>query len=109
MVYGAAEASHFYFKKEPSELTAREAIFMASVIPRPKHFYWSFNADGTLRDNQEGYFRILARRLAAKGMMTEEQAESFVPNVEITGPAYDLIIRKDSLTVQPTDSLTIVE
>ena len=109
MVYGAAEASHFYFKKEPSELTAQEAIFMASVIPRPKHFYWSFNADGTLRDNQEGYFRILARRLAAKGMMTEEQAESLVPNVEITGPAYDLIIRKDSLTVQPTDSLTIVE
>lgn len=106
MVYGAAEASHFYFGKEPSELTIQEAIFMASVIPRPKHFYWSFNADGSLRDSQESYFRLLARRLAAKGLITEEQAESLIPAVEITGPAYDWIIGKDSLSVR-NDSLRV--
>ena len=99
MVYGAAEAAHFYFDKEPSDLTLSEAVFMASVIPRPKHFYWSFAPDGTLREGQVNYFRQIARRLAVKGLITDEQAETFLPDVDLKGTAKSLVIKPDTLAV----------
>lgn len=104
LVYGAAEASHFYFDKEPADLTVNEAIFLASLIPKPKHFRSSFNPDGTLRDNQQGYFRSIARRLFAKGLIGETEADSIRAEVVLTGRAKDLIVQPDSLL--PTDSLT---
>ena len=97
LVYGAAEASRFYFEKEPSELTVSEAIFLASIIPRPKHFRSVFNPDATLRENQLGYYRVIARRLAVKGLMTEEEAEAFVPDVQIRGEARRLVLQPDTL------------
>ena len=87
MVYGAAEASRFYFEKEPADLSVSEAIFLASIIPKPKHFRSVFNPDATLRENQLEYYRVIARRLAAKGLMTEEEAEIFRPDVQVKGEA----------------------
>lgn len=87
MVYGAAEASRFYFEKEPADLSVSEAIFLASIIPKPKHFRSVFNPDATLRENQLEYYRVIARRLAAKGLMTEEEAETFRPDVQVKGEA----------------------
>ena len=91
MVYGAAEASRFYFEKEPEDLSVSEAIFLASIIPKPKHFRSVFNPDATLRENQLEYYRVIARRLAAKGLMTEEEAETFRPDVQVKGEARRLL------------------
>ena len=91
MVYGAAEASRFYFEKEPADLSVSEAIFLASIIPKPKHFRSVFNPDATLRENQLEYYRVIARRLAAKGLMTEEEAETFRPDVQVKGEARRLL------------------
>ena len=33
-IYGAQEAAAYYFKKRPSQLTAEESIFLASIIPK---------------------------------------------------------------------------
>ena len=104
MVYGACEAARFYFDKEPSDLTISESIFLASIIPKPKWFRSVFNPDVTLKENQLGYYRLIASRLAAKGLLTEEEAETFVPQVEITGPARDLILSPDTVGVS-VDSL----
>ncbi len=104
MVYGACEAARFYFDKEPSDLTISESIFLASIIPKPKWFRSVFNPDVTLKENQLGYYRLIASRLAAKGLLTEEEAETFVPQVEITGPARDLILSSDTVGVS-VDSL----
>ena len=98
LIYGACEASHFYFGKEPSRLTASEAILLASLIPKPKHFRASFNPDGTLKENQAAYFHLIAGRLCAKGLITAAEADSIRPYVEVKGPARSLI-------VQPTDTL----
>lgn len=106
LVYGACEASHFYFNKEPSELTVNEAIFLASIIPKPKHFRSVFNPDATLKGNQSGYYRLIARRLAAKGMIGEEEAENIVPQVEVKGPAKELILFPDSVGLA-ADSLSV--
>lgn len=104
MVYGACEAARFYFDKEPSDLTISESIFLASIIPKPKWFRSVFNPDVTLKENQLDYYRLIASRMAAKGLLTEEEAETFVPQVEVTGPARDLIFSPDTVGVS-VDSL----
>lgn len=101
LVYGACEASRFYFDKEPSQLTANEAIFLASLIPKPKHFRSSFNPDATLKENQSGYFHLIARRLNAKGLISEAEADSIRPNIEVKGAARALLLHtNDSIAVQ---------
>ncbi|MDO4165517.1 MAG: biosynthetic peptidoglycan transglycosylase [Bacteroides sp.] len=88
MVYGIHEAAEFYFDKRPSQLSLEECIYLASIIPRPKHFKYSFTPAGTLRESQEGYFRLIAGRLAQKGIITEEQASQVdISRVRLKGAA----------------------
>ena len=96
LVYGACEASRFYFDKEPSELTVNEAIFLASIIPKPKYFRSVFNPDATLKENQAGYFELLAKRLLAKGVITAEQAEAVAPVIEVKGPARAYLLQNQT-------------
>ena len=93
LVYGVCEASRFYFDKEPSDLTVNEAIFLASIIPKPKHFRSVFNPDATLKENQTGYFELLAKRLLAKGVITAEQAEAVAPVIDVKGPARTYLLQ----------------
>lgn len=87
-IYGLLEASEFYFKKRPSQLTLEECIYLASIIPKPKHYRTSFDANGRLKANQEGHFRLVARRMAAKGVISEEAAEGIdLSRVVLTGEA----------------------
>ena len=87
-VYGLLEASEFYFGKRPSQLTLEECIYLASIIPKPKHYRSSFEANGRLKENQEGHFRLVARRMAAKGVISEAAAEGIdLSRVVLTGEA----------------------
>lgn len=87
-IYGLLEASEFYFKKRPSQLTLEECIYLASIIPKPKHYRTSFDDNGRLKANQEGHFRLVARRMAAKGVISEEAAEGIdLSRVVLTGEA----------------------
>lgn len=87
-IYGLLEASEFYFGKRPSQLTLEECIYLASIIPKPKHFRSSFDASGRLKENQEGHFRLVARRMAAKGVISEAAAEGIdLSRVVLTGEA----------------------
>ena len=91
MIYGIQEAAKFYFDKRPSQLTAEECIYLASIIPKPKHFRSSFTEDGKLRENQESYFRLIAERLVKKGIISEAQAEQIrIGNLELKGEAEKL-------------------
>lgn len=96
LIYGAREAAAFYFDKLPSQLTAEECIFLASIIPKPKHFRNSFTVTGQLKDNQAGYFRLIAGRLVRKGLLTEAEGEAIRPVVELKGAAKDFF-RTDSI------------
>jgi len=75
-VYGIAEASHYYFGKEPSELTLGESIFLASIVPRPKAGLYAFLPDGTLRPGLENYFNSLGRMMTGKGF-TQADSSSY--------------------------------
>lgn len=37
-LFGIQEAAQFYFKKRPAELSLKESIFLAAIIPNPRRF-----------------------------------------------------------------------
>ncbi|WP_321333694.1 biosynthetic peptidoglycan transglycosylase [uncultured Bacteroides sp.] len=102
LIYGIQEAAAYYFDKRPSQLSAEESIFLASIIPKPKHFRSSFTADMKLKDYLGGYYRLIAARLKAKGLLSEAEADSIRPEITITGSALNaLSADKDSVVSIP--------
>jgi hypothetical protein len=67
-VYGISEASHYYFNRSPSELTLGESIYLASILPHPKTGLYSFLPDGSLRPSLQGYFRLIGKLMAGRGL-----------------------------------------
>ena len=102
MIYGAQEASRFYFNKDVSKLTISEAIFMASIIPRPKSFRWSFDDSGHLRESNAGFYRLVSEKMLSKGWITTSDAARAIPDVELKGPARLLL---KSAAYIPADTL----
>jgi membrane peptidoglycan carboxypeptidase len=98
MIYGISEASHFYFDKEPSQLTLNESIFLASIIPSPKRFASSFDASGKLKENRFWQFNRIVERLFHTGYISDDEKSTFVPSVVLTGAARrSLTISNDSI------------
>jgi len=102
MIYGAGEASRFYFDKDPSRLTLAEAIFMASIIPRPKWFRYNFDDQGRLRASMADYYHLVGTKMLAKGWITPQDFDRLLPEVTLKGAAKSMLVKRD--TVQP-DSL----
>ncbi|RFZ82717.1 penicillin-binding protein [Mucilaginibacter terrenus] len=75
-IYGIGEASKYYFGKSPSELTLGESIFLASIVPNPKAGLYHFMPDGTLRPGLHGYFNLIGRLMASKGL-TERDSNAY--------------------------------
>lgn len=96
LIYGAQEASRFYFNKDASKLTLAEAIFMASIIPRPKSFRWSFDDRGHLRESNAGFYRLVSEKMVSKGWITTADAEKLIPDVELRGPAKKMLKGADT-------------
>ncbi len=103
-IYGIGEASRFYFSKIPAELSLEECIFLSSIIPRPKYFKYSFNKDGTLKEYLKNYFQLVAGRLQKKEIITQLELDMLQFQVQLNGPARDLVIPTDTI---PVDSLLI--
>lgn len=90
-VYGIAEASEFYFAKNPYELTLEESLFLAMIVPRPKYFKYNFDEQGNLKPYTAQYFNLVASHLIKKGIITEEQKAIINYNVELNGPARNFL------------------
>lgn len=86
-VFGANEASEFYFNKDVSQITPSEAIYMASIIPRPKKFFYSFSDSGNLRHNMQGYYNIIAGKLLRRGIISQQEFDNIHPSVHLEGMA----------------------
>ena len=109
-VYGAAEAAKFYFGKEPSKLTAEEAIYLAMIIPRPKKFKWCFDDEGKLRDSYEQYFSTISGRMQNAEIISEKEKEKIsCKNVELTGDAAKMLKSGASVTTEEEDDVEEAE
>lgn len=102
LIYGANEASEYYFNKDAMQLDLNEAIFLASIIPRPKWFRYSFNGEGHLRDYLANYFRLVSSKMLRKEMIEQEEYDNLLFDVTLTGKAKELLKITDTI---PADSL----
>jgi membrane peptidoglycan carboxypeptidase len=103
MIYGANEAARFYFRKDAAKLNLAESIFLASIIPRPKWFKYSFNENGHLRESQAGYYSLLSEKMLDRGLISQQDLDHLIPDVELKGSARLLIKKNDPV---PADSIT---
>jgi Transglycosylase len=99
-VYGIGEATEFYFKKTPAALTLPESIFLASLLPHPKWFRYSFDASGNLKPYLANYYKNVSNFMLRKQMITEQERDNLLPNVQVTGRARDLIMPIDTVLVE---------
>jgi membrane peptidoglycan carboxypeptidase len=103
LVYGVNEAARFYFNKDAAKLNLAESIFLASIIPRPKWFKYSFSETGHLRDSQEGYFKLLSEKMLNRGLISQHDFDKLIPDVELKGPAKQLLKKTGPI---PADSIS---
>lgn len=105
-VYGISEASLFYFNKHPASLSLEESIYLSSIIPKPKTFRYTFDKEGKMKEYLKGYFDLVAGRLLKKEIISQSVFDSLKYQVELKGPALQLVLPADSM---PADSLLIEE
>ena len=86
-VYGAQEAARYYFAKDVAGITLPEAIFMASIIPRPKRFMYSFDENQRLRPWLQHYYADVAGKMLRKQWITQEDHDALVPDIQLKGQA----------------------
>ncbi len=98
-VYGVGEASRFYFSKKPADLTLSESIFLASLLPHPKWFKYSFDKEGNLKPYLADYYRVVSNFLLRKELISQNQYDSIIPNVQLSGVAREQVVPTDSIPV----------
>jgi hypothetical protein len=91
-VYGIKDASRFYFGKDPSDLNLAESIYLASIVPKPKAFRYSFDQYGNLRGSVANYYRLISGIMVRRGLISQEEYDNLQPRVELYGRARDLIV-----------------
>lgn len=92
MTYGVNEAAHFYFKKDVSRLTLAECIYIASIVPRPKLFKYSFDKEGNLREYLASYYSLVSGKMLNRGWITQEEFDDLKPEITLKGPARSAIV-----------------
>lgn len=104
-VYGIGEASGYYFGKQPKDLTLAESIFLASIVPHPKYFKYSFDSSGNLKPFLASYYKLIASKMLSREWIVPDDTVGLLPNVLLTGPAKNMVlITADTLPI-PSDSL----
>ncbi|HEX7503008.1 MAG TPA: transglycosylase domain-containing protein, partial [Acidobacteriota bacterium] len=102
-VYGAQEAARFYFAKDVAGITLPEAVFMASIIPRPKYFMYSFDENRHLRPWLQHYYADVSGKMLRKQWITQEDHDALVPDVRLKGPARLLLKGNEEAAQEPLE------
>jgi hypothetical protein len=91
LVYGAQEAARYYFAKEVADLTLAESIFLAGIIPRPRHFMDYFDEEQHLRPWVQAYYADVAEKMLSRQWINQQDFDELVPEVTLKGPALLLL------------------
>ncbi|PIV57913.1 MAG: penicillin-binding protein, partial [Bacteroidetes bacterium CG02_land_8_20_14_3_00_31_25] len=101
-IYGITEASEFYFNKKPLTLSLSESIYLASIIPKPKYFKYSFDQNGELIQSAKDFITAIANKMLNKEMITESDLQKLDTKIIISDQAKSYIIPSDSLSTFET-------
>jgi hypothetical protein len=101
-IYGIKPASEFYFHKKPSQLNLNESIYLASIIPAPKFFKYTFTKEGKLKDFYREYYQMLSKIMLSRNQILPEDTIGLKPEIELTGIARKLLTGPDSIPIDST-------
>ena len=107
-IYGISEASHFYFQKRPTDLTLKECLFLATIIPKPRKFMWKFDDQGNLRSFADQQQKFLSNLMLRRGLLTSEDTIGQSNPMTVSGNARSFLNIKVQDSI-PIDSLAIEE
>jgi hypothetical protein len=105
-IYGIKNASAWYFKKLPKDLTLRESIYLSAIIPRPKGFRYFFERNGELKPFMADYYKLVSDIMLRRGQISEIDTMGLNIHLNLIGPARNMLqspdtIRIDSLMILP--------
>jgi hypothetical protein len=103
-IYGINQASHFYFNKSPAALNLQESVYLASIVPHPKWYKYTFQVNGIPRAFFENYFNRLKGLMVHKGFILPGDTAGVISTVILTGPAALAFVSADTTMV---DSVSI--
>ena len=107
-VYGIGEASQFYFQKKPADLTLKECLFLATIVPKPKKFMWQFDNEGNLKSFANQQQKFLSNLMLRRGILIPEDTIGYSIPINISGNAHSLLKLKVQDSI-PVDSLAVEE
>ncbi|GIV25783.1 MAG: hypothetical protein KatS3mg026_1475 [Bacteroidia bacterium] len=92
-VYGLTEAAHFYFAKEPQDLTIPEALFLGAILPSPRAYrYFVEEKTHCALPSLSWHFRKIAGFLVLQHYLPPDSVETIKPERAcLTGPAQRLL------------------
>ena len=73
-IFGIGQASHFYFNKSPTELSAKEGAFLAMLLPSPKKYATSFR-NKTLSPYARSTVRSIMNKMVQARFLTVEERD----------------------------------
>jgi hypothetical protein len=103
-IYGINQASRFYFDKRPSELNMEESIFLASIVPNPKWYKYTFETNGLPKLFFINYFKKLEELMVTKKFIEPVDTVGVIPFIFLKGSASEALIISDTTTA---DSIAI--
>ena len=99
-VYGIGEAANFYFSKKPADLTLKECLFLASIVPKPKKFMYEFDTDGFLKAIENKKQTFISNLMLRRGLiMPDDTIGQHLP-MAITGNARSFLKFEVKDTIQ---------
>jgi hypothetical protein len=105
-VYGIGEAAQFYFQKKPADLTLKECLYLATIVPKPRKFMWQFDTEGKLKSFAVKQEKFLSSLMLRRGLLTSEDTIGQSIPLDISGFAHSLLKLKVQDSI-PVDSLAV--
>jgi hypothetical protein len=99
-VYGIGEAANFYFSKKPADLTLKECLFLASIVPKPKKFMYEFNPDGFLKAIENKKQTFISNLMLRRGLILPDDTIGQHLPMAITGNARSFLKFEIKDTIQ---------
>ena len=98
-MYGIGEAAQFYFQKKPADLTLKECLYLATIVPKPKKFMWQFDNQGKLKAFAKQQQKFLSNLMLRRGVLIPEDTIGFSNPLSLSGAAHSLLNIKVQDTV----------
>jgi hypothetical protein len=100
-IYGIGKASPHYFKKHPANLTLGQAMFLASILPKPKNYY--FDANGKLIPGKLKFLHRAMKAMRDRKIISEDEYQQGILETIAFGQAStnaeeDVIVEDDGIS-----------